>query len=129
MRGGRMTGGAGRAVAAAWVLTVCLLAGGSLLLTGGCYPKAQVYGVGNVGGLIFAVNPPDAEVVLDGVVQGMASEFTEERYLKVESGTHKLELRKAGYETYSRTVYVSNTLLRIETTLVVGGAPPPPGRY
>ncbi len=122
----RMTGRAGRA--AAWLLAACLLAGG-LVLSGGCYPKAQVYGVGNVGGLIFAVNPPDAEVVLDGVVQGMASEFTEERFLKVESGTHKLELRKAGYETYSRTIYVSHSLLRIETTLVAGGAPPAPGRY
>lgn len=126
MNGDRMTGGAGRAAAR---VRIGLLAGVSLVLMGGCYPKAQVYGVGNVGGLIFAVNPPDAEVVLDGVVQGTASEFTEERYLKVESGSHKLELRKAGYETYSRTVYVSNTLLRIETTLVVGGAPPPPGRY
>ena len=128
MNGVRMTGGAGCTAAAALVL-MGLLAVGSLILTGGCYPKAQIYGVGNVGGLIFAVNPPDAEVVLDGIVQGMASEFTEERYLKVESGTHKLELRKAGYETYSRTVYVSNSLLRIETTLVTGSAPPPPGKY
>jgi hypothetical protein len=91
--------------------------------TGRCYPKAQIYGVENVGGLIFKVNPPDAEVILDGVSQGMASEFTEERYLKVESGPHRLELRKAGYETYSRTVYVSNSLLRVEATLVEGGQP------
>jgi hypothetical protein len=57
----------------------------------------------------------------------MASEFTEERYLKVESGPHKLELRKAGYETYSRTVYVSSSLLRIEATLVLEGPPAPGG--
>ncbi len=94
------------------------------LLGAGCYPKSQVYGVGNVGGLIFAVNPPDAEVVLDGVVQGKASDFTEDRYLKVASGTHRLELRKAGYEPYARDVYVSNALLRIEVTLMLeGGAP------
>ncbi len=98
-----------------------------ILLAAGCYPKSQVYGVGNVGGLVFAVNPPDADVVLDGVVQGKASDFTEERYLKVESGTHRLELRKAGYETYARDVYISNALLRIEATLVTGGGAPGEG--
>lgn len=113
---------AGRPAAVLLVL-LGLLACGGLVLGSGCYPKAQIYGVENVGGLIFAVNPPDAEVLLDGVSQGMASEFNEERYLKVESGPHRLELRKAGYETYSRTIYVSNSLLRIEVTMVMGGAP------
>jgi len=93
----------------------------AIALLAGCYPKGQIYGVGNEGGLIFAVNPPDAEVVLDGVVQGKASEFTEERYLKVASGTHKLEIRFSGFETYSRELYVSNSLLRIEATLVRAG--------
>lgn len=128
MRRDRVSGAGARRAAAALVL-LGLLAGGGLALVVGCYPKAQIYGVGNVGGLVFAVNPPDAEVLLDGVVQGKASDFTEERYLKVESGTHRLELRKAGYETYSRTVYVSNSLLRVETTLVEGGAPPSRGGY
>ena len=128
MRWVRMTGGAVRTSTAALVL-VGLLAGGGLTLTGGCYPKGQVYGVGDVGGLVFAVNPPDAEVVLDGVSQGKASDFTEDRYLKVESGTHMLTLRRAGYDTYSRTVYVSNSLLRVEVTLVEGGPPPAPRGY
>lgn len=122
MRRAARIGGAGRKAAFAfWLLG--LLAFGGLALAGGCYPKAQIYGVGNVGGLIFDVNPPDAEVVLDGVAQGKASDFTQERYLKVESGTHRLELRKPGYETYSRTLFVSHSLLRIEATLVTGGAP------
>src|SRR4030066_1186402 len=125
MRRVLMTGGAVRTATAALVL-VGLLAGGGLPLAGGCYPRGQIYGVGAVGGLVFAVNPPDAEVVLDGVSQGKASDFTEDRYLKVESGTHRLELRKAGYNTYSRTVYVSNSLLRVEVTLVGGGPPPAP---
>ncbi|MEW6719772.1 MAG: PEGA domain-containing protein [Thermodesulfobacteriota bacterium] len=101
---------------------VALLALAALLvaapLLSGCYPKSQVYGVGNEGGLVFNVNPPDAEVVLDGVAQGAASEFTQERYLKVSPGTHKVEIRKEGYETYSREIYVANTLLRIETGLI-----------
>ncbi len=119
------SGGTGRPAACFVLLFLLACAGLSLLV--GCYPKAQIYGVENVGGLIFKVNPPDAEVILDGVSQGMASEFTEERYLKVESGSHRLELRKAGYETYSRTIYVSNSLMRIEATLVEGGRPAPGG--
>ena len=117
-----MVGVAGRKAAFAFWL-IGLLACGGLVLAGGCYPKAQIYGVGNVGGLIFDVNPPDAEVILDGIAQGKASDFTQERYLKVESGTHRLELRKPGYETYSRTLFVSKSLLRIEATLVTGGVP------
>lgn len=119
----------GRDVVGAAALS--LLAAG-LVLSAGCFPKGQIYGVGNEGGLIFAVNPPDAEVVLDGVVQGKASDFPEERYLKVASGAHRLELRAPGYETHARDIYVSNSLLRIETALVraadrgpgAGGPPP-----
>ncbi len=70
------------------------------------------------------MNPPDVEVIVDGVAQGKASDFTEDRYLKVASGTHRLELRKPGYETYARNVYVSNALLRIEATLVAVGSAP-----
>ena len=88
------------------------------VLAGGCYPKSQVYGVGNEGGLVFNVNPPEAEVYLDGVAQGASSAFTEDRYLKVSAGKHLLELRLAGYETYSREIYVANTLLRIEAGLI-----------
>lgn len=90
----------------------------AVALLAGCFPKGQIYGVGNEGGLIFAVNPPDAEVVLDGVVQGKASDFNEERYLKVAAGTHRLELRLAGFETYRRELFVSNSLLRVDATLV-----------
>ena len=97
-------------------LVVMLLAG--VVLLGGCYPKSQVYGVGNEGGLVFNVNPPEAEVFLDGVGQGTSSMFTEDRYLKVSPGKHVLELRLDGYETYSREIYVSNSLLRIEAGMI-----------
>jgi len=101
-------------------ISVPVVAGALLFaaLLSGCYPKSQVYGVGNEGGLVFNVNPPEAEVVIDGVSQGAASGFTEDRYLKVPAGKHVLELRLAGYETYSREIYVSNSLLRIETGLI-----------
>jgi PEGA domain len=97
-------------------LVALLLAGA--VLAGGCYPKSQVYGVGNEGGLVFNVNPPEAEVFLDGVGQGASSLYTEERYLKVSAGKHLLELRLPGYETYSREIFVSNSLLRIEARLI-----------
>ena len=97
-------------------LAVMLLAVAVLL--GGCYPKSQVYGVGNEGGLVFNVNPPEAEVFLDGVGQGASSGYTEDRYLKVSPGKHVLELRLEGYETYSREIYVANSLLRIEAGLI-----------
>jgi len=97
-------------------LAATLLAAAVLL--GGCYPKSQVYGVGNEGGLVFNVNPPEAEVFLDGVGQGASSAYTEDRYLKVSPGKHVLELRLPGYETYAREFYMSNSLLRIEEGLI-----------
>lgn len=90
----------------------------AVALLGGCYPRSQVYGVGNEGGLVFNVNPPEAEVLIDGVAQGPASAFTEERYLKVSPGKHLLELRLSGYETYAREFYMANSLLRIEEGLI-----------
>jgi PEGA domain len=98
------------------IVVAAALLGAALLA--GCYPKSQIYGVGNDGGLVFDVNPPDADVILDGVAQGPASSFTQERYLKVAPGTHRLELRLPGYETYAREIYVANALLRIEAALV-----------
>ena len=111
------------------VLAAALLVIGAAGILSGCFPKGQIYGVGNEGGLVFRVNPPDADVVLDGVVQGKASDFPEERYLKVASGTHRLELRMEGFESWSREVYVSNSLLRIEASLSRGGPPPAPKGY
>src|SRR3970282_1438745 len=95
MRRDRLSGGGARRAAAALVL-LGLLAGGGLALAVGCCPTAQIYGVGIVVGLVSAVNPPDAEVLLDGVVQGKASDFPEELYLKVESGRHRRGLGKSG---------------------------------
>src|SRR3989337_3008428 len=66
----------------------------------------------------FGVAAPEAEVILDGVAQGPASAFTEDRYLKVSPGKHVLELRLPGYETYTREFYMANSLLRIEEGLI-----------
>jgi hypothetical protein len=100
------------------VLSVAAVLLAAAVLLGGCYPKSQVYGVGNEGGLVFNVNPPEAEVFLDGVGQGASSAYTQDRYLKVSAGTHVLELRLDGYETYSREIYVANSLMWIEAGLI-----------
>lgn len=89
----------------------------------GCSPRSRIQGAGDAGGIFFDVTPPDVVVVLDGVRQGKASDFPQDRFLRVEGGTHRLELRKPGYETYVRDVYVSGSLLRVETTLEPEGAP------
>jgi len=52
------------------------------------------------------------------VVQGKASDFTQERYLKVSAGIHRVELRSEGYETYSREVNIGTSLERIEAALI-----------
>jgi len=103
--------------AAKFLSLAALLLAGAVLL-GGCYPQSQVYGVGNEGGLVFNVNPQEAEVFLDGVGQGASSAYTQDRYLKVSPGKHVLELRLDGYETYSREIYVANSLLRIDAGLI-----------
>jgi hypothetical protein len=98
------------------VLFAALLVGVSVFY--GCYPKSQIYTVDNVGGLIFNVNPGNAEVIIDGVAQGRASDFTQERYLKLSAGTHQLELRANGFETFSREIFIGSSLERVEATLI-----------
>jgi len=105
----------GRAVPRAALVAVALALAWGL---SGCFPKDQIYGLGNEGGLIFRVNPEDAEVLIDGVAQGPASAFPQERYLKVSPGNHRLELRRDGFETHVREIHVTNSLLRVEATLI-----------
>jgi len=105
-------------VRATKVLSLVAMLLAAVVLLGGCYPKGQVYGVGNDGGLVFNVNPPEALVYIDGVQQGAASLFPQERFLKVTAGRHLVELKYPGYETYSREIFVSNSLLRIEAGLI-----------
>jgi hypothetical protein len=100
------------------VLSLAAMLLAAVVLLGGCYPKGQVMGVGNEGGLFFDVNPPEALVFLDGVEQGASSLFTKERYMKVSAGTHVVELKLPGYETYRREIFVSNSMLRIEAGLI-----------
>lgn len=69
-------------------------------------------------GVSFLVVPADAEVVLDGVVQGKASDFPDERPLRATTGVHRLELRAPGYVPYARGIEVTPLPKRIEATLL-----------
>lgn len=72
--------------------------------------------------LTFLVNPKDAEIVVDGVVEGKASDFEPEYWkkafkrLKVKDGRHRLLLRVPGFESCEKDIDVYSPLL-IEITL------------
>lgn len=54
--------------------------------------------------LVLGCDPPDADVVLDGVPTGTCLDFSgDPKGLKLSEGLHKVEVKKAGfwpYETY-----------------------------
>ncbi len=80
----------------------------ALILIGGCgLPQETRRGVGNEGLLVVLVTPSDAEVYVDGNLAGRAEDF-EKNPLELRSGTHKIEIRKAGFATETREVYAGN---------------------
>jgi len=82
-----------------------------LLVTGfiwGCgIPQETRRGVGNEGFLFITVSPEDAEVYVNGERVGLAGQF-ERNPLELRSGTHKIEIRRAGFISEFREVYVGN---------------------
>jgi hypothetical protein len=83
-----------------------LLAG--LVIFWGCgMPKETRRGVGNEGFLIILAVPDDADVYVDGQLMGRADKY-ESDPLELESGTHKIQFRKAGYYPEVREIYVGN---------------------
>jgi hypothetical protein len=57
------------------------------------------------GDVVLRCEPPDAEVVLDGVTQGLCSDFRgAPRGLRVGEGMHQIEVKKEGYWPY--TTYI-----------------------
>ena len=60
------------------------------------------------GSIRLKVSPDDAKVYVDGVLAGAANEFDGlvGDHLVLESGSHQLELRADGYETYHGTISV-----------------------
>jgi len=74
----------------------------------GCgLPKETRRGIGNEGFLSVLATPNDAEVYVNGQLMGSAEQF-EKNPLELRSGTHKIEIRKAGFTSEVREVYVGN---------------------
>ncbi len=74
----------------------------------GCgLPQETRRGVGNEGLLNILATPDDAEVFVDGERVGQAGQF-EKNPIELKSGTHKIEIRKAGFASEMREVYVGN---------------------
>lgn len=54
------------------------------------------------GDVVLRCEPPDAEVYLDGVIQGLCSDFRgAPRGLRVGKGLHQIEVKKQGYWPYT----------------------------
>jgi hypothetical protein len=70
-------------------------------------PQETRRGVGNEGLLIIQAIPDDAEIYADGQMVGKAEEFAKNP-LELKSGTHKIEIRKAGFATEAREIFVGN---------------------
>jgi hypothetical protein len=57
------------------------------------------------GDVVLRCEPPDGEVYLDGVIQGLCSDFRgAPRGLRVGEGLHQIEVKKEGYWPY--TTYI-----------------------
>ena len=89
-----------------------------LLLLGGCasatpspFPQlAQVNGEeAPPGNLVVHTDPPDAQVAVDGVVQGLGSDFDGVHgALKLKEGAHNLEVTRHGYRPFTATVFATD---------------------
>ncbi|MBI4208672.1 MAG: PEGA domain-containing protein [Deltaproteobacteria bacterium] len=82
-------------------------------------PKTTVSGLGNEGKVVILCEPSNAWVYVDGNKVGKASKFdSESNPLTLSNGSHVIELRKKGYQSYRKEVYVGNRVLqRVEATL------------
>ncbi|EAU66502.1 S-layer protein, putative [Stigmatella aurantiaca DW4/3-1] len=78
------------------------------------------------GNLILRCDPPEAEVALDGVTQGVCSDFQgTPRGLQVGEGLHQIEVRLEGHWPY--TTYLepqgARTTLNVRLQSKAGPAP------
>jgi hypothetical protein len=99
-------------------LTLTVAVAALLALASCTAPHSEVKGASNNGLFALFVDPGSAEVYVDGVGVGEADRFDgKPGYLEIASGTHRLELRKAGYLTWTRDVYSSNAVQELHVTL------------
>lgn len=91
------------------------LGGGSYVTdaSGGGDTQNPLEGLGPTGGVRLKVDPRDAEVYVDGFYAGRVDDFDgAKQQLKIAQGSHRIELKAAGYEPATFTV----TIVADETT-------------
>lgn len=83
------------------------------------------YRVSGAGELVLHCAPSDAEVALDGVSQGLCSDFNgEPRALKVGTGARRVEVKKSGFHTWESWLAADQTRVVMTVTLLPNGGSP-----
>lgn len=72
--------------------------------------------------LVLRCQPPDAEVVLDGVSQGTCEDFKgEPRGLSLGNGSRRVEVRRGGYQGWESWMVADGTRMTMDVTLIPNG--------
>ncbi len=81
----------------------------SLMLLGCGMPSETLKTVGSEGIVKIIADPGNADVYVDGNYIGKAYRFNgNPELLKLAHGTHTIELKKDGYQTYTTRIFVGN---------------------
>lgn len=83
------------------------------------------YRVSGAGELVLHCAPSDAEVALDGVSQGLCTDFNgEPRALKVGTRARRVEVKKSGFHTWESWLAADQTRVVMTVTLLPSGGSP-----
>ena len=73
----------------------------------GCKIKKSTLLVPNTGTLCLDVVPASADLYVDGEYMGKVNQFTKAQgCLKLDVGTHTISIRKPGFASYERKIYI-----------------------
>jgi hypothetical protein len=77
------------------------------------------------GELVLRCSPTDAEVALDGVSQGVCTDFNgEPNALKVGGQTRRVEVKKSGFAPWQTWLAADRTRVVVSVTLLPNGGSP-----
>ncbi|MER2562614.1 MAG: hypothetical protein ABTQ32_17950 [Myxococcaceae bacterium] len=83
------------------------------------------YRVSGAGELVLHCAPADAEVALDGVSQGLCTDFNgEPRALRVGTRARRVEVKKSGFHTWESWLAADETRVVMTVTLLPNGGSP-----
>ncbi|MBL8922543.1 MAG: hypothetical protein JNJ54_27070 [Myxococcaceae bacterium] len=88
-------------------------------------PAQRSWRVAGAGELVLRCTPADAEVALDGVSQGLCSDFDGEPHaLKVGTAARRVEVKKSGFQTWESWLAADQTRVVMTVTLLPNGGSP-----